>query len=426
MIEARIPAIAALLLFTFALAAPAAQAPAQEGSIQVRTEHYQLELWGSMEEAEELGRVLELAWPIQAAGFQSEPRLGRDERLRIRIHRDREAWEAALIAEKAVIPEDLDLLWYRPESGTVHLYRQPSARQNRVLLLQGACQQFFTTAKAKNLDLAHAWFVRGYAAHLAQHRWDGERLELGVRLDFDPANLARDAGVAWRPLSFGIERIDEHHLKSPELSWSLVRFLLQGEEQRYRKRFERMALGSRGSKLNGAEYARALGDAEILAAELADWLELELPPWEVSSGDWEELDRSRVRARAHGGTWARALASSDAVRVEAWLVLPRGMRAGLVLDEEPDGTNTVALLEAGRIEVYRTEGGKPVGLLGQALSQGALERHRLELQSSGPSRILFVDGEEIYSLDDPRGRMGLCVAYGQVEWLEPTALLGPR
>lgn len=426
MVAVRVPALLAPLLLTLGLAGPATDLRPQGGIVQLRTERYQLEVWGSAEEAEEFGRVLELAWPVQAKGLQLEPRLAREERLRVRIHRDREAWESALVAEKAVIPAGLDLLWYRPESGTVHLYRQPSARQTRVLLLQGACQQFFTAAKAKNIDLAHSWFVRGYALHLAQHRFDGERLELGVRLDFDPANLARDARAAWRPLSFGIERIDEHHLTAPELSWSLVRFLLQGEEQRYRKRFERLALGSRGSRLSGAEYARALGDAQALARELADWLERELPPWEVCAGDWEELDRSRVRARASGGHWARALASSDAGRVQAWLVLPEGMRAGLVLDEEPDGTNTVALLESGRIDVYRTAGGESVGLLGQALPQGARERHRLELQTTGESRILFVDGEELYSLDGPRGRMGLCVARGEVLWVEPTVVLGPR
>ena len=416
------PSPRALLVCALALAATSGLARAtcprsQDASIALQSEHYDLQVQGTPGQAGELQRVLELTWPVLAGHFQAQPRLSKGERLRVRVYADREAWLAGLGAENTAPPQGLDLLWYRPESATVHLYLQESAYLTRGLLIQGACQQFFERAKAKNVDLTHSWFVRGMGEHLGHHRWDGTRLELGARLHFDSKDFARRAIRAWEPRGWGIADLQEQELAAPEVAWSLVRFLLEGEEGKYRKRFEKLALGSKGSKLTGAEYARALGDARTLSRELAAWLGRTTPTWSVLAGDWEEPEAGRVSAAPLGGQWALALAPAGALQVRVELVLSAGQSAGLVIERREDGAVTTALVQEGRIEVLRVAGERKEALLSQELPNLRLERNALVLIAADDTRSLSVDGSEVFRLDAARGEMGLCVARGKVELL---------
>jgi len=208
-----LPAILLLLL-----AAPAAAAPEP---IRVETEHYALLAETDRAEAEELGRVLEAAWPQLEAFFGAAPDLDGDERLPVRFFATKESFAAGLRADGIAPPASGG--YYHPPNRTAWLWRQPTIYNTRCLLLHEVTHQFHFLARTGNRSLPQNWYVEGLAEHLGRHEWDGEtpwhelvflRPEPVVEVVVDPeTKLTLDADLTnnrWRE--------DRSHLAST--SWA--------------------------------------------------------------------------------------------------------------------------------------------------------------------------------------------------------------
>jgi len=144
-----------------------------------QTEHYRVEWGGARGTGEEYARLLEAAWPQYAKFFGAEPKLKEGERLRVRYFTTRERWVKALMADRAIPPGKAGG-YYWPSTKTAYVFQQPTRSYTRTLLLHEAAHQFHYLARTKNKNPGLPWYTEGVAEYLAEHFWDGEKLELAV------------------------------------------------------------------------------------------------------------------------------------------------------------------------------------------------------------------------------------------------------
>src|SRR5688572_22579460 len=152
--------------------------PASDELQSLETKHYVLHTTGRESARSELGRILEAAYAGFGEIYGRLPQ--RHERLAVVVFEDADAWRAGLDARGLVPPEGLSDLWFRAEDEVLYTCGPLGAWQTRSLVLQGAWQQFHFACKKKNEDLVYNWYVTGIGLHVSMHRWDGERLQLGV------------------------------------------------------------------------------------------------------------------------------------------------------------------------------------------------------------------------------------------------------
>jgi hypothetical protein len=141
--------------------------------------------------------------------------------------------------------------------------------------------------------------MSGIAKGLAVHRWDGQKLELGVRpivcdVDYPKGALAM---LGEGPLP--AEALSEDRLLEAPLACGLMRFLSEANQGKYKKRFEKLALGTTGSKVSGLDFLSSLGNLDKIAIELRSYLKDEELPFEVHNGGWEETQPRTIVANAH-------------------------------------------------------------------------------------------------------------------------------
>lgn len=295
------------LVLCAALAGPLTAQSPEPSHTTATTTHYALRVEGDRLEADELGRMLEEAWPVFQGFFKAQPELARDAQLGLRVYATGQRWLDALLTDRTTPPSGARLAWFSPVTRTVYVERQASEYVTRALVLYGACVQFHALAKVKNRDL-DAWYVHGLAESFATHAWDGEHVKLGVSpriCVIDHPALALEALGGERS---GLDAWTVERLQIPYVRWSAVRFALYGAKGKYRSRLEKLALGHTGSKVSGEDFMRSLGREKSIASEFHEWLVGAQMPFEAVRGDWEDLLDGRIVARPAAGRIAIACA----------------------------------------------------------------------------------------------------------------------
>ena len=416
----RIAIVAAALLV-----AQAAGIRSAEDPVVVETEHYRIEAGFPAGEVEEMGRVLEAAWPQFAAFFGAEPTLAGDERLRVFVGATKEAFEARMRADGVTPPEAGG--YYSPGNSTAYLYRQPTIYYTRVLLLHEATHQFHYRACTKNRHISHPWYVEGLAEHLGRHCWDGETLVIGALPVLSLADYAAAAKAKLDAANGDLRGFLEEGYDARPVYWALVRYLLLGEGGRNATKFRALMKRLDRGEIGRDIVFRTFGRSAPLGRKLSEWLAGEQEPWMQIYNEWEGTAPGRFRGTAPGAIVSLCRAKADLVRLRATLEVP-GSGAwigGLLLHHVDNGNYSTAMVYGtSEIRVVKREGDHWVTLATAALPEpkepGLL---RFEAVRQGGKVTLMVEGAEIGGFELPGSKLGLALQgstlkFRDVSWEE--------
>jgi hypothetical protein len=146
---------------------------------EVAGEHYRLSVgrsW-SESEAEDLGRLIETAWPALEHYFDSPAAGPGGGLLEVLFFDSQEEWATSIEADGISVPESGGGLFHT-STNRAYLWRQPEVYTNQMLLLHEVAHQFHHLARDSHASTG--WFVEGVAGYLQRHDWYEGCLRLGV------------------------------------------------------------------------------------------------------------------------------------------------------------------------------------------------------------------------------------------------------
>lgn len=394
-------------------------AAAGEDAVRVEREHYVLFAEAPASVAEEYADLLEAAWWRFREFFDAEPKLAEGEKLVVRFLATKEAFVAALRADGQPVPESGG--YYSPANRTAYLWRQPTRYYSRCLLLHEAAHQFHFLSRTGNRSVPCGWYVEGLAEYLCRHRWDGERVELGVRPLISLKDYsAAAAGELAAGADLGAE-IEADRLSRP-LSYALVRFLLDGANAaKFRRVMDRFDRGDPSAAL----LYRTFGPPKKLAARLTEWLVGEQEPWSQVFNQWEEVSPGRIRGESGPNIVSFCRPKAAVARLSATLEVPAGPEwtAGLLLARDGPDDYTVAILFSGKVvRVNRRKDGKWISLATAACPPAGPDGTlRLAAAREGGTVRFSIGDAEIGRFELPGEQLGLALQGGiavfrHVEW----------
>ncbi len=388
--------------------------------VTIETAHYRIHAEAARDDAEEMGRVLEAAWPQLTEFFGAEPKLTDGRRLEVYFGATQPSFFARLKADGINPPKAGG--YYSPKTRVAYLWKQPTIYNTRCLLIHEATHQFHYLSNTRNRSVPMTWYVEGLAEYLGRHHWDGESLALGQLpllslSDYSRKALAEDGtsmaevvtgGGGDRPLYFAI-----------------IRYLLHAEGGRYVKPFRRLA-----SKLDrgGASpklFGQTVGSPRKLEKRFRAWLAGEQEPWRQIYNEWEGIGPGRFAGTAGGATVSTCAVKAPVTKLEATLEVPptSGFIAGVLLHHTSGGDYTTALCYGGKvIKVARRQDNKWVKLgefpCPKEATRGLI---RFRVERTGGKVRLFVEDREIGTFDLPGSTLGLAlqgstVRYRNVTW----------
>jgi len=312
-----------------------------------QTEHYRVEWGGARGTGEEYARLLEAAWPQYAKFFGAEPKLKEGERLRVRYFTTRERWVKALMADRAIPPGKAGG-YYWPSTKTAYVFQQPTRSYTRTLLLHEAAHQFHYLARTKNKNPGLPWYTEGVAEYLAEHFWDGEKLELAV---VQLVTLKDYPTAALATLKGGELVLDK---KTPRpVGWALVRYLATKPHRRFkslRKKFDAGAVNS---------FEKTIGRPKKVGPQVAQWLDGQQEPWAQVFNEWNGVGPKSIRGFA--GVVSLCRIKQPTNELAATLIIPKDGRfkAGVVLEFKSPKDYTIALLDQrGTLHIQRRRDGR--------------------------------------------------------------------
>jgi hypothetical protein len=388
-----------------------------DDQVVLQTAHYEVQVKGTPEEAEEFGALLENAWKQYKGFLRGSPRKSKGPVL-VKLYETREAWLEGLETEGVILPANTDFVFYSPERKTVFLYRGRDEYWTRKMALYGTFQQFHYRQKAKNQDLAKSWFVHGMADALSTHLWDGEELKLNANHTFEHNNRA--CAAVGRGVTERIEdgELGLKDLQDPDLRWAMVAYLLRTDGGRERKSFEKLALGSRGSMLLGRDYAQKLGGEKKLAAGLHKWLLASTRVLKATWGDWTETTDALHGTRPDHLLHALAMTDRHAEFLEVRVEPGAESIGGVLLDFSGESTYIVATVDRTLLRIQRFSG-KKSKLLGEFLLPWPKDGSYLfRIERADGKVSLNVNGDEPGSFPVLGDRMGLFVVEGAIQYRE--------
>jgi hypothetical protein len=423
----RIGRILGRAALALALAAPPARGLGELGPALVG-ERFLLRSAGPEAEAREWLAVLEAAWPQYAAFFGAEPKLGRDERLEVQVHETIEALNAALEAEGVGRISAGGI--YAFKTRKAYFFRQPSAWYTRALLIHECAHQFH--ARLEGDKDRPGWYAEGMVEHLAQHAWDGARLQLGIVAPISLEDYPKAALAQLESPGFDFAaRLADEAFDRP-LGMHLVRLLHRRHAADFRA--ARRKLDS-GRRLDPADWAR-FGLVDELEAQLRALVAAEQQPFRVGFVDW---DARRLEQRDDGPAWSlrghapTVVSSAHAARECAWLefevAFPEQLgRLGAQLDWIATNDHTVLLAgRDGTTWVQRmTPEGRWTNLLeprklpekdgSSAFGARRLRIERRTDEGGGLLAAVFVDGVEFVAPPVRNSHFGLAFDSGTVDF----------
>ncbi len=317
----------------------------------IRGPHYEVRSEGEPAEAREWLRVLEAAWPQFVDYFGAEPRLKPEERMQVLLYNSHAAYKAGCEADGVGDPGGGGFYAFR--TSKAYFFRQPSAYYTRALMIHECAHQFHHRLHGN--QLMASWYVEGVAEDLAQHTWDGERLQTAIVAPISLENYPAQALELvsrpefdlnqWKEDAGGIERPVGMHL---------VRLLRT--EKSYARRFAnaRRRLDD-GQRIQKAEWVASFGAVDALEAALRRLIAENQQPFLVSFVDWDSrrLDWVENKPLFELRGTASGVVSAARTREQAqWLEFEvgfpaQGGRVGAQLDWLATNDHTVLLVTAG-------------------------------------------------------------------------------
>jgi len=408
------------LLLCGLLALPALAAPEL---VTVETPHYVIHAEASRAQVEEMGRVLEAAWPQLSLFFGAEPKLSDDQRLEVYFGASQQSFFARLKADGITPPKAGG--YYSPKTRVAYLWKQPTRYNTRCLLIHEATHQFHFLAKTRNRSVPMTWYVEGLAEYLGRHQWDGENLALGQLPLLSLSDYSKKAMASLDAGETSLAEVVAGKGGGRPLFFAIVRYLLTAEDGKYVKQFSRLAgkldRGGASPKL----FGQTVGSPRKLEKKFRAWLAKEQEPWRQIYNEWEGIGPGRFAGTAGGATVSFCAVKAPVTKLEATLEVPGTSRwiAGVLLHHTSGGDYTTALCYGGKlIKVARRQDNKWVKLgefpCPKAAKQGLI-RFRVE-RRHGQVR-LFVEDEKVGVFELPGTTLGLAlqgstVRYRNVTW----------
>jgi hypothetical protein len=159
----------------------------EDGSQQVRTEHYLL-LTHSGADAQDQARLLEAAYIAYTEDMGALPEASGP--LEVLVFADQASWVAGMAARGVGVPATAGG-YYDYATQTASLYQQPTLYFTEMLLLHEAFHQFHLQSRTREADLP-TWYIEGLAEWVSRHDWDGACLTVGA----DPRGTIEDYWAA--------------------------------------------------------------------------------------------------------------------------------------------------------------------------------------------------------------------------------------
>jgi len=383
--------------------------------VVLKTGHYVLEIEGTPEEAEAYGDLIEEGYKVFKKFLKASPKRGKSP-VRIKLFSSHKTWTEALDAEGQVLPPGMEFVHYNPDREVIYLHRMSNDYWTRKMMLYAVFQQFHRRCKAKNDELASSWFVHGLADALSTHHWDGKRLHTNMRHNLFTNN--RGAVAVSRGV---LPRIEDGDLSLEDLRdidarWAMVAYLLRGDDGEHRKRFEKLALGSRGSMLCGRDFANALGGKAELAAGLHRWLESESCALHTLWGVWVEepnvLRGMPQTGMDHTVAFTNVPCDRLAVRVQA----DQDISGGVLLDWVGPAEYIAATVKGTLLSIQHIKGQRSTQLAEFLLPWPNDDFHDFVIEREGAKVSLAIGKEKPGSFDAVGDKMGLFVEEGDVQF----------
>ena len=387
-----------------------------------RSRHYVVLDQRGAESAREMTTLLEEGFAAFERVLRAAPEVDEDRPLRVEVYRAPTDWRERLTTLRLATGPPEDPSRYDARSRTALVLAGETDYETRAFLLGAAMRQFHHHAKAKNQALVDHWFVLGLAEMAAMHRWDGERLEIGAHLSISKIDTPALALEAMRQRPANLRQFTPEVLESRPMAWTLTGFLMEGEGGKHKKRFEKLALGHRGSMIDGTRFARSLGRPNEVVPAVESWLRSRQQPLEVLAGDFEDIGDGNIVGRG-GKSSALAAPRNDgqATRLRCLLDLGLADAAGLLVGYKSGGSFTYLLFQRRHLYVGRVRPGSHQLELFRPQPRSTSGLLRLEAFGTDGVVQLRVDGEELGRVVVPDQRLGLVTTRGsatfsRIEW----------
>lgn len=411
------------LLVLCLMVLPAAPALAAPDLVTVESTHYRISAETSSTDAEEMGRVLEAAWPLFAGFFDAEPELEDDAKLEVFFGATQQTFFARLKADGIVPPKAGG--YYSPKTRVAYLWRQPTIYNTRCLLIHEATHQFHYRSKTRNRSVPTTWYVEGLAEYLGRHHWDGENLAIGELPLLSLSDYSQKALASLDAGEVTLAEVVAGQAGDRPLFFAIVRFLLTASDGKYVKSFRRLSgkldRGGASPKL----FGQTVGSPKRLEGKFHAWLATEQEPWRQIYNEWEGIGPGRVAGTAGGSIVSTCAVKAPVTKIAADLEVPATSNwiAGVLLHHTNGNDYTTALCYGGKvIKVARRQDDRWVQL-GEfpcpTPGQEGLIRFRVE--RSGGKVHLYVEDEPVGAFDLPGSTLGLAlqgstVRYRNVTW----------
>lgn len=403
-----------------AVALPVQAAGAARNAEKVRTistQHYSLVVEGSPQEAEALGLVLEAAYKQLRDVFSCEPRAGK--RMVVKAYLTEQGFLNAAWSDGATVPAQCRPSFWSEANTNLYAFGPLDSYTTRQGILFGAALQFHALCESKNRDLHREWYEAGLAHGLSRHTWDGRDLVLKAKLLAEPFDYPVQARKLIEADPGGLPGLIVGDLPHPVACWAAVGLCTEAARGRYKTAYDKYILAKTGSKLPGDDFLRSLGAKEELVRDLYVWLEDQQTPFELVTDGFEDRGRGVLRGATGQDRRALCLLKDDEVNVIEAVVgeVPKlRARPGIVTgytDEKNLVTITVVAPML-RVDVFYE--GKIVWTETIDIAGDHSKPRHVKVTRKGPNCQIEVDGVDLGTRELPRGRQGLFVEGGPVEF----------
>ncbi|MDJ0976169.1 MAG: hypothetical protein QNJ98_17040 [Planctomycetota bacterium] len=401
-------------------ASPVVAEPTLELTVY-ESEHYRLSTNVDPARSKTYARMLEAMWPLLRDFFGSEPKLERGERLDVFFLADAQDWRDKLRADGIHIPRGAGG-YYWPGNKSVYLYTQPTIYNTRQLLLHEAMHQFHFLARCNNKAPKDAWYVEGLVEYLSRHYWDGETLTLGVVPTCSLANYAERALACYEQDDYDLTALVESERAGERYEqWALVRFLLEADEGKYRRRWRTLAAKLDRGQTARSVFAKVVGEPKALQPKIRAWLATQQEPYAPVWNEWIGTAPDAVWGTARVTSACRA--RDDVESMAATLHVPAGRwKGGLLIGFESPKAYTVVLLnDRGGYAVNRRVDGR-WRVLKRGKAPAAVEgRYRLRATCGEAGVTVRANDVVLGTFALPGRGMGVCLDSCSLQFSELVA-----
>jgi hypothetical protein len=391
----------------------------------IETRRYRLDWYGTLEEAEQMGKLLESGFEELKKIFNAEPSVAGSTRLRIKVLADSAALIAEFRREQNVTLASGTSFHLELTNRTLYTCRGDTAHSRldafemRFRLLLGAAFQFHHVAKSRTEFIDPIWYRGGIARFAANHSWDGTKATLGLvplfKTEYNPVEICLP--YISSP-DFNLEaRVKANAHADDRVFEGLFAWLYSESPETRRKLHRFIARIDNGHPID-VVFRSEIGGYKKVQEDFVNWIRGAQPKMAT-------VPNSQAVMRGYGaiqlesnGTLGRPgiVATIDDVDwLQASLLTPTRNKvpaAGLVVSWEDKAANRriVHFNAEGELVAVNVTGASSSNIVEETFKPAPTrDRSRRVLRaeySEGKVKVL-VDGREAFHFEAPRARMGL-------------------